>query len=313
MQVKKILILLVLCFAIAMVALYTIPIERDYNAEIEINSNNVITYRTLLDTSNWNKWYSENIHADADPSNLQLQKDKAYKRFDYKFNASANAAHEGQVRVTKSNRWNTKIKWTEKVTLDKGIKAKLHLIFHTSEFRTAFLQNVLQFKNFVEHPEDTYGGLTFRRRNIPANKLITINDTIPFSQMEARLPELYARLSEKISPEQVKQQGQYFSQHEMMDDSLAHVRVGVIVTDEMLHVDKPYDLLDMDEHQAIVMQITSNYAEINEDISVMYDWLKKNESRPAAGFWIEHAPNKSIAQANAPRSLTVIQEVYSIK
>lgn len=313
MQVKKILLLLVLCFTIAITALYFIPIERGYNAEIELNSTNIITYRTLLDTSNWKQWYSENIHPNADPSNLQVQKDKAYKRFDYKFNASTNAVHDGQVRVTKSNRWNTKITWVEKVTLDKGIKAKLHLIFHTSEFRTAFLQNVVQFKNFVEHPEDTYGGLTFRRRSIPDTKLVTINDTIPFSQMEARLPELYSKLSEQLDPAKIKQQGQYLSQHEMMDDSLAHVRVGVIVTDDVLHMNKPFDVMDIDEHQAIVMQINNNYAEINEDISVMYDWLKKNESRPAAGFWIEHASSNKLAQASAPGSLTVIQEVYSIK
>lgn len=312
MQLKKILLVLVLCFAIATVTLYIVPIEREYNAEIEINSTNVITYRTLLDTSNWNRWYLENKQTAYQPKNLQLNKDKTYKKLEYTFYTSQNVSREGKVKVVKSNRWNTKIGWTEKITLDKGFRAKLNLIFHSANYRAVFLQNVVQFKNFVEHPDDIYGGLTFRRRSIPANKLITITDTIPFSQMERSLPVLYEKLTSQVSPAQLKQQGQYFSQHEMLNDSIATVRVGAIVNNEVLTVKTPYDLLDMDEYQAIVMQINNNYAEINEDIAVMYEWLKKNDSRPAAGFWIEHTTNRSIAQ-HTSQSLTVIQEFYSIK
>lgn len=313
MQLKKIILVLAVCFSIAAAILYMVPIEREYNADIDINSTNIITYRTLLDTTNWSKWYATRKVAALQPHGIQLSRDKSYKQLSYAFAASENVTREGQVKVIKSNRWNTKISWVEKITLEKGFRAKLRLIFHSADYRDVFLQNVVQFKNYVEHPEDTYGGLTFRRRNIPANKLITISDTIAFAKIETQLPGLYTQLAGQVKPAQLKQNGQYFSQHEMLNDSTAMVRVGTIVTDEVLSVKAPYDLLEMDEYQAIVMQINNNYAEINEDISVMYDWLKKNDSRPAAGFWIEHNEQKSLAQNNPAQSLTVIQQFYLLK
>lgn len=312
MQPNKLLIVFTLCFAVAVTCFYSIPVERSYNVEIDINSNNIITYRTLMDAGNWSKWYSANRLA-PDSSQLTFQRDQNYKRFDYWIRPNTNTVREGQVRVTKSNRWNTKIRWVEKVTLDKGLKSKLKLIFKGADNRNAFLQTVLQFKSFVEHPEDSYGGLTFKRTKIPASKLVTLSDTFAYSQLPTRLPELYASLLEKLGTTDVKSTGEYFSQHEMLNDSLAQVRLGVVVTDDLHQVKAPLDLLDMDEYQAIVMQVDNNYATMNEDISVMYEWLKKNESRPAAGFWIRHHTSNNVARTTTPERLTIIQEFYSIK
>lgn len=309
---KKLLIVFTLSLAIAIACIYSIPVERNYNVEIDINSNSIITYRTLMDTGNWSKWYTANNQT-PDSTQLTFQRDQNYKRFDYRIQPNANTVREGQVRVTRSSRWNTKIRWVEKVTLDKGIKTKLNLIFKNADNRTAFLQNVLQFKSFVEHPEDVYGGLTFKSARIPASKLVTLSDTVAYSQLPNRLPELYASLLEKLGTTHVKSPGEYFSQHEMLNDSLAQVRLGVVVTNNLQLVKAPLDLLDMDEYQAIVMQVDNNYATMNEDISVMYEWLKKNDSRPAAGFWIRHHTNTDVAMTDTPERLTIIQEFYSIK
>lgn len=312
MQLKKIIFVVIACLSIALFCIYTIPVHRSYLAEIEINADNLITYRTLLDTSNWNRWYNDNDKAfQAKKHPVSITQDKQKKQFDYVLQED-HASREGEIQIIKSNKWNSKIKWTEKLVFEKNIRQKLKLLFHPEEFRSTFLQNVIQFKNHIEHPDNIFGGLAFERRDIPAKKIVILSDTATVSNIEEKAGELYHSIINTVPQEYVLQKDIYISQHEMIGDSLVHIKVGVTVSDELLSVKEPMDIRDTEDHPAIVMHIEKGYTEINEDISIMYEWLKKNDARPSTGYWIEHTPLTAIAK-NTVKPLTIIQEFYSIK
>ncbi|MBX2922343.1 MAG: hypothetical protein KF746_09150 [Chitinophagaceae bacterium] len=314
MQLKRTLVVIIACFSIAVFCIYTIPVHRSYLAEIEINADNLITYRTLLDTSNWNRWYNHNNQMDgAAQHSISITPDQQKKQFEYVLHENENETREGGIQIIKSNKWNSKIKWTEKLVIEKDIQQKIKLLFSQEEFRGAFLQNVIQFKNHIEHPDNIFGGITFERRDIPAKRLVILSDTVAISDIEAKANELYQFIIHAVPQKDIIQKDIYISQHEILDDSLAYVRVGVSVTDDLLSVKAPLDVRDTEEHPAIVMRIAKGYTEINEDISIMYEWLKKNDARPSTGFWIEHSPSVAIAQNNVKHPLTIIQEFYSIK
>lgn len=315
MQLKRILFVVIACVSIAIFCIYTIPVQRSYQAEIEINADNLITYRTLRDTSNWNNWYRSDSSA-AQPfiHSFTIIQEKPRQRFDYILNEKENISREGEIQIIKSNKWNTKIKWTEKLVFEKGIRNKLGLLFRPEEFRGDFLQNVIQFKNHIEHPNNVFGGLTFERRDISANKMVIITDTVAISDIESKIGELHQTIVNALPHDKVLQKDTFMSQHEMIDETMAQVKVAVTVADDLFNVPEPLDIRDKDDHSAIVMHVQKGYNEVNEDVSVMYQWLKKNEARPSTGYWIEHSTQANIIAKNTvPQPLTIIQEFYSLK
>ncbi|MBX3256315.1 MAG: hypothetical protein KF862_19420 [Chitinophagaceae bacterium] len=314
MQLKRIIVVIVACLSSAFFCIYTIPIHRSYLAEIEINADDLITYRTLLDTTNWNRWYKHNDQTfQAIPHTISIIPDKQKKKFAYVLHENENEIREGGIQIIKSNRWNSKIKWTEKLVFEKDIQQKLKLLFHPEEFRSVFLQNVIQFKSHIEHPDNIFGGIAFERRNIPAKKLVILSDTASASDIEAKANELHQFIINSVPEKYLVQKDIYISQHEIFNDTLAYIRVGVSVSEDLFTVKAPLDIRDTEDHSAIVMYIEKGYTEINEDISIMYEWLKKNDARPSTGFWIEHTPSTAIAQNDVKHPLTIIQEFYSIK
>lgn len=315
MQVRRIIFIILACVAIALFCIYTIPVQRSYQAEIEINADNLITYRTLRDTANWNEWYkSDTSPLQPGTQAFSIVQEKPRQRFDYLLKESEAISRQGEIQIIKSNKWNTKIKWTETLVFEKDIRKKVKLLFHPEEFKGDFLKNVIEFKNHIEHPDNIYGGLTFEQRQISANKMVILIDTVAVAGIEDKINELHQTITNALPQEKILQKNTFMSQHEMLGDSAAQVKVAVMVADDLHTVQAPLDIRDNDDHLAIVMHVQKGYNEISEDVSVMYQWLKKNDARPSTGYWIEHnAATPVIAKNTAEQPLTIIQEFYSLK
>lgn len=312
-QGKKIAYVVLVFLFILVLALLIIPMHRTYRAEIVVNSDELITSRTLQDTVNWKYWYSDNEILYPKPVSLSAQVSKRGKVIEYLLENENGYEKEGQVEVSHQNRWNMKIVWSEKLIFKTNIYKKLQLLFNPSPFRTAFLHNMVQFKNSIEHPGNTYGGLTFERKEMPATKLVILTDTVALSEVNVQIENLHRRVINSLPAEVIQTSGTFLSQHEAINDSTILLTVAVGVVDQLLDVKAPLDLIDMDEHPVVIIQTRSNYTDIGEDIGIMYEWLKKNDKRPATSYWITHSPSTDIAKATNNNSFTIIQEVYSIK
>ncbi|MBX3241304.1 MAG: hypothetical protein KIT80_17475 [Chitinophagaceae bacterium] len=311
MQFKKVIFVLAISLLIAGICLYLLPTNRKYSTETEINADKVITYRTLIDTANWARWGVGHTNGNARKL-VDIVTDNAGKEFHYTSLLDDKSTVEGSVAIIKSNKWNTKILWTEKIVFaNRNILQKLRLLFKPSEFKTSFLESIDKFKDLIEHPDNYFGGLTFEKVSIPANKFVVLSDTVALENINAGIYALRNSIISAIPEVNIRDEDVYYSQHELIGDSAAYVRVGVIVKQEVIQVPPPFDLLDMDEYQAIVMQVNRKYSEITQDVAVMHQWLKKNNARPAFDFWVEHHLQDETANAGTP--VTIIQEFYSVK
>ncbi len=313
MQGKKIIIIVLTVLLIALFFLFTIPMRRTYRAEIVVSSDELITYRTLQDTANWEKWYSDTEMPLPRPASLTVQPAKKSKVFEYHLKDQSGYEKEGQIQVSRKNRWNMQINWSEELVYKSDIAKKLQLLFNPSGFRAAFLQNMVQFKNAIEHPDNTFGGLTFERKEMPAGKLITLSDTVALSEVKDQVAYLYNKITDQLPVEEIQYPGTFLSQYEAVDDSTIILCVAVAVTDALQEAKEPFEMIEMDEHPVVIIQTQKSYTDMDEDIGIMYEWLKKNDKRPATSYWIKHTPSTDMAKATGKNNFTIIQEVYSIK
>ena len=308
MQFRNIFIVLFVSLLIAGFCLYFLPTNRKYSTEADISADKNITFRTLRDTANWKRWDSGYMHG---RQLVDVIADKTGNEFHYVTRLDDRSTVEGSVSVIKSNQWSTKILWTEKVVLTKNIMQKLRLLFKPSEFKESFLESIAKFKTVIESPGNYMAGITFEKVEIPANKFVVLSDTVNVKDLYAAVIRLRKQIVAAIPENNIREEDLFYSQHELLPDSTAFVRVGVIVDHDLIQVPPPFDLLDMDEYAAIVMQVDRPYAEINQDVSVMHQWLKKNNARPAFDFWVEHHMAEDLTSEKAP--MTIIQEYYSVK
>lgn len=313
MQGKKILIIILTVLVIALFFLVTIPLRRTYQADITVSSDELITHRTLLDTANWEKWYFDSEILQPRPVSFEELPAKKSRLFEYRLKDSTGYEKEGQIKIARKNRWNLQISWSEKLVFKYDIIKKLRLLFNPSDFRAAFLQNMVQFKNTIEHPDNIYGGLTFERREMPATRLVTLSDTVLLSEVKDQVINLHDKITARLAAEAIQYPGTFLSQHEVLNDSSVVLCVAVAVTDSLRDVEEPFEMIEMDEHPAVIIQTQKSYTDMDEDISIMYEWLKKNDKRPATSYWVKHTPSTGIAHASGKNNLTIIQEVYSIK
>ncbi len=313
MQGKKILIIILTVLVVALLFLLTIPMRRTYQADITVSSDELITHRTLLDTANWEKWYFDNEILQPRPVSFEELPNKKSRLFAYHLKDGNGYEKEGQVKIARKNRWNLQISWSEKLVFKHDIIKKLRLLFNPSDFRAAFLQNMVQFKNTIEHPDNIFGGLTFERKEMPATRLVTLSDTVSLSEVKDQVIHLHNKITAQLPAAMIQYPGTFLSQHEMLNDSSVVLCVAVAVTDSLRDVDEPFEMIEMDEHPVVIIQTQKSYTDMDEDISIMYEWLKKNDKRPATSYWVKHTPSVGIAQAADNNKLTIIQEVYSIK
>lgn len=306
MQFRNIFIVLFVSLLIAGICLYFLPTNRKYSTETDINADGVITFRTLSDTANWKKWDTAYV---SGRQLIDIISDNG-REFHYVTQLADNSTVEGSIAIIKSNKWSTKLLWTEKVEFSKNMVKKLTLLFKPSEFKESFLNSIENFKNLIETPGNYLAGINFEKVQIPANKFVVLSDTAALSDIYPAIENLRNKIIQIIPEKDIKEHDIYYSQQEILPDGNAYIRVGVIVDDKLLQVPAPFDVLDMDEYSAIVMHVNRQYSEINLDVSVMHQWLKKNNYRPAFDFWIEHhLKDNSITDA----PVTVIQEYYSLK
>lgn len=313
MQFKKIIIIVLTTLSATIFFLLTIPMQRTYRAEIVINSDELITYRTLLDTVNWKVWYIDDEVEQPVTLSFEVASAGKSRLFNYDLNEQHGYTKKGQIKIVSKNRWNTQVIWSEKLVAKKNIVQKFRLLFHPSEFRASFLQNMVQFKSHIEHPGNIFGGLTFERKEIPANNMVILSDTIAFNNIKDGLTALHEKIIASIAPGMIKHPGNFLSQYEMVSDSTVKILVGVVVEGELDAVKMPLGLLEMDEHPAVIIHTDKCYTDLKEDISVMYEWLKKNDTRPATSYWVKHTTHPDLAHETNSDHLTIIQEVYSIK
>lgn len=307
MQFRNIFIVLTVSLLIAGVCLYFLPTNRKYSTETDINADKIITFRTLSDTSNWKRWDSAYINGRELIDIIAANGNELH----YVTRLDDKSTVEGSISIIKSNKWSTRLLWTEKVEYTKNTMKKLRLLFKPSEFKESFLRNIENFKQLIETPGSYMAGIHFEKVEIPANKFVLISDTVALAEVSDAVYRLRQKIIDTIPEKNIKEHDLFYSQHELLPDSRAFIRVGVIVNDDVIHVPEPFDLLDMDDYSAIVMQVNRQYQDIGEDVSVMHQWLKKNNFRPSFDFWVEHHLSDDVSLANAP--VTVIQEYYSVK
>ncbi|MBN8856775.1 MAG: hypothetical protein J0H29_00220 [Sphingobacteriales bacterium] len=316
MQPKKIFATIFILALIGAVSLFLIPVSRTFRADIIVNADLHITNRTLRDTSNWDKWYYDTSAGFPAFSGFQISSNRNHDIFDYTLTESSEKK-KGQVQLLRSNKnnWDTKISWVEEITCRSDISKKIQLLLHPDEFRAPFLKNMVQFKNHIEKPDNVFGGLTFEKTEIPSNKIVVAYDTTDAGSMEITLNTLYRKVTNNIPENAITKPGCFLSQFEKLSDSTSTVRVciAVEVSDETTSVKAPFELLEVDDRQAITIHTLRNYTDLSDDLSVMYEWLKKNDARPATDYWIKHDLHTELAQGPNKSGLTIIQEIYSLK
>ncbi|MFT3704046.1 MAG: hypothetical protein QM802_16890 [Agriterribacter sp.] len=307
MQPKRIVFIIIVCVVIASISLFIIPVHRTYRADIVVNADNLITSRTLSDTTNWDKWYYNVKPSAPSFSSFGTSTNKKYNLFDYDVK-EGESLKKGQIQLLRS-KWDSKITWIEDITIEKGFAKKLELLLHPSQFRAPFLQNMVQFKNHIEHPDKAFGGLTFERTEIPSNKIIAAYDTVTLSTIEEHISALYKKIVSALPADKISTPGTFLSQYEKLDDSTMQLCVGVEVSDEVTTAKKPFELMDVDGYPAIIIHTLRNYTDMNDDVAIMYEWLKKNDARPATSYWVKHDVSKDVAGVDK-KKLTIIQGIY---
>lgn len=313
MQGKKILMVVSAVALVLLLLLYLVPMHRTYSADIVVSADELIINRTICDTANWDKWYSDGEISQPRPVSFRESAVKKDKLFDYNLATGEGYKKEGWINVSRKNRWEIKLTWSEKLIFKNDIVKKFRLLFHPADFSPGFLQNVVRFKNVIEHPDHIFGGLVFERKEVPAGKLVTLSDTVMLSEVKDRISGLHNEILGRLAPEDIKNPGVFMSQYEMLEDSSVVLCVAVNVRDEFPDISEPFELIEMDEHPVIMIQTHRGYTNMDEDIAVMYEWLKRNDKRPATSYWVQHTPSTEIAQASGKTGFTIIQEVYSIK
>jgi hypothetical protein len=313
MQPKRIVFIILTCILVAFVSLLAIPVHRTYRANITVNADNLITDRTLSDTANWNKWYYDIKPSTPSFTGFDAGKNKKYDLFDYDMH-DEHGYKKGQIQVLRNskskNNWDTQITWVEEISYKTNITKKLELLFHPSKFRAPFLQNMVQFKNHIEHPDNVFGGLTFERKEIPSNKIVVDYDTVAFNEIEDHITALHKKIVNVIPAEKISSPGAFLSQYEKINDSTIQLCVGVEVSDEINAVKAPFELMDVDGYPAIIIHTLRNYTDMNDDVAVMYEWLKKNDARPSTSYWVKHDLNKDVVTGVDKNKLTIIQGIY---
>ena len=314
MQPKKIFATIFILALVGAISLFLIPVSRTFKADIIVNADIHITNRTLMDTSNWNKWYYDTSASFPAFSGFKISSNKKHDIFDYTITESSEEK-KGQVQLLRSNKnnWDTKISWVEEITCRSDINKKVQLLLHPDKLRTSFLQNMVQFKNHIEKPDNVFGGLTFEKTEIPSNKIVVAYDTVDTGSMESTLNILYKEVADNLPEDAVTSPGCFLSQFEKLSDSTVKVCIAVEVSDETTAVKAPFELLEADNRQAIIIHTLRNYTDLSDDLSVMYEWLKKNDARPATDYWIKHDLHKELAQGSNKKGLTILQEIYSLK
>ncbi|MFT4017103.1 MAG: hypothetical protein QM668_09090 [Agriterribacter sp.] len=311
MQTRKIILIILTCVVAALVFLGALPMRRSYKAIISINANNTITGRTITDTTNWHTWYIDPENKRNTFQHFEVTSDKKTENFNYTLQ-NDNALKIGVIQLTKKNKWNSEITWIEELEIHEGIFKKLNLLFNPSQFREPFFQNIVQFKNHIEHPDSVFGGITFERIEMPFNKIVVKNDTVPVSKIEEAILDSYNAIITQIPQDIIKEPGFFLSQYEKISDSAALLSVAVEINETEKEPEVPFELTELESHQAVVMR-TRSYSDIDSDVSIMYEWLKKHNERPATSFWVKHNPGNNVALASTSNQLTIIQEVYSLQ
>lgn len=312
MHTRKIILIIFTCIVSALVFLSALPMRRTYKAVITVNASNAITNRTIADTSNWNIWYSDTENKKNVFQKFEHLLEKKHDNFYYTIQNNEDFKN-GEIRLTLTNKWNTEVTWIEELEIHEGLLNKLNLLFNPSRFREPFFENIVQFKNHIEHPDSVFGGITFERTDIPDNKVVIINDTISVGELENAIWKSYNEIVSVIPENLIKEPGTFLSQYEKISDSSIVLSVAIEINESENELKIPYEVTELESHHAVVMHTTKNYTDIDGDVSVMYEWLKKQNVRPATSFWVKHNPGKNIAMASPDNKLTIIQEVYSLQ
>ena len=109
---------------------------------------------------------------------------------------------------------------------------------------------------------------------------MTLSDTVLLSEVKDQVVYLHNKITAQLTAEAIQYPGTFLSQHEVLNDSSVVLCVAVAVTDSLRDVKEPFEMIEMDEHPAVMIQTQKSYTDMDEDISIMYEWLKKNEKRP---------------------------------
>ncbi|MCC6289658.1 MAG: hypothetical protein IT249_17405 [Chitinophagaceae bacterium] len=312
MQTRKIILIVLACFVSALAFLGVLPMHRTYTAAITVNASNTITNRTIADTANWPTWYTDSEEHKGVLKKFESFSEKKHDNFNYTIQNNDDLKN-GMIRLTRSNKWNTEITWVEELEINKGLFNKLKLLFNPSQFRKPFFDKIVQFKNHIEHPDSIFGGIAFERAEIPSNKVVIKNDTVTIAEMEDAILKSYNDIIASIPQELVKEPGTFLSQYEKISDVAVALSVAVEINEPEKELKTPFELAELDGYPAVVMHTTKNYKELDADVSIMYEWLKKHNERPATSFWVKHNPGNNIALASPDNKLTIIQEVYSLQ
>lgn len=274
MHTKRIILIISACIISALLFLNALPMRRTYKAIITVNANNTITNRTIADTANWNTWYINPEHKINTFLKFENSPEKKYDNFYYTIQNNKDFKN-GLIQLSLTNKWNTEITWIEEFEIHDGLLNKLKLLFSPSQFREPFFENIVKFKNHIEHPDSIFGGITFERMEIPTNNIVVKNDTIAIGDMENTLIKSYNEIITAIPENLIKEPGAFLSQYEKISDSLIVLDVAVEITEPNQELKIPFEITELESHEAVIMRTTKGYTDIDTDISIMYEWLKK--------------------------------------
>ncbi|PWT97728.1 MAG: hypothetical protein C5B52_13390 [Bacteroidetes bacterium] len=305
MQVLKIFLVLLFFFCVTLLGFYLIPVNRTFQASIGLDMSDVTVFRSLTDTTEWKSWY-------GDPSPLRIDTASPYKLVRYVTGPEDLTSKEGEVKIKQVYVGESVVQWKEKVVIRKDIMEKLRLLFAPSGYSNKFLGRVSKFKGKLDHPTDKISGLRLEISEIPSYDIAVRTDTMKIAEVGGNIETLYRSLISNFKDAQLKYPGLIQTRMEMINDSMVRLRVGAVLKDSLLKVKSPILKIEAPSYKALVAHVNGNLDQVNDDVKIMNDWLRKHAGRFAADFWLEH--QYSYDENNQlTNSFNIVQPIYFLK
>ena len=315
MQWLKIILVLLFFILIAFLAFLLIPVNRTFHTKLGLDISDVTVYRALKDTTKWRHWYPLNNSSDS--QGLPIHFDSLAKNRLVKYNVGGNdeISWKGEIKINpkKIHKDESVLEWEEKVVIRKNIYEKLRILFDPSGYSDRFLGTVSKFKGRMDHFADQLSGIRMEILDIPSLDLATRTDTVPLSEVENQIQDIYKEIITHFRDDQLKYPDLIQSRYSMLNDSTVQIQVGAVLKDSLAIVKAPLKKLDIPAYKALVAHADGHFADIKDDMKIMDDWLKKHAARKASDFWVEHQFLFDSPGSKNSLSFNIMQPVYFLK
>jgi predicted transcriptional regulator YdeE len=315
MQWLKIILVLLFFILIAFLAFLLIPVNRTFHTKLGLDISDVTVFRALSDTTKWRNWYPVDHSPSSHGLSIHFDSLATNRLVKYAAGGDDEISWKGEIKINpkKIHKDESVLEWEEKVVIRKNIYEKLRILFDPSGYSDRFLGTVSKFKGRMDHFADQLSGIRMEILDIPSLDLAARTDTVPLSQIEDQIREIYKEIITHFRDNQLKYPDLIQSRYRMLNDSTVEILVGAVLKDSIAVVKAPLKKLEIPAYKVLVVHAEGHFADIKDDMKIMDDWLKKHAARKASDFWLEHQFQFDSPGSKKSHSFNIVQPVYFLK